>query len=179
MDSIFNKVWRFMLSNLASVGIYFCLVLLVGLFYNSLFDNWSDNKTFNVITYGFVMIGFPFLYYFIYFFKNDEYKRKFISHTVGKEWSIKEELKCHFHTFGKQELAILLAFYVVLAFVPNLWLGKIGLGFAFFSISLFYEVIPIQPLAALIWVVYICVVYVICLSFAYRKWDKERLRKDI
>lgn len=68
---------------------------------------------------------------------------------------------------------------LILACIPSLLLGKIGLGFVFSSVFLFYDLIPIQPLAALAWAAYVCVAYIICLMFAYKKWEKERLHKRV
>lgn len=92
---------------------------------------------------------------------------------------MKQKVKKHFHEFGKQELLVMLFFYIFCHLFRCIGWGGVDLAMHFLSSGSFIIIIPIQPLAVLIWVLYVGVAYVICLMFAYKKWDKERLYSGV
>jgi hypothetical protein len=96
-------------------------------------------------------------------------------------------MKTHIKTFAKLELLIVLVASLLLAFVPAVIQGKTGMSFIFGSAAFFIGFMPtyifasssiiFQMIGAVLWSTYIVLVYLICLKLAYRKWDKDRLRR--
>ena len=136
----------------------------------------GGNNTFSLILYAVTTFLYGFPLYFVYFLKNKEFKYNFLKSTEGKDLNIKEAINNHFKLYLKEELIIMAVFFVMAAFIPFNISGKF-LAFFYMSISLFYEVISIQPLAALAWAVYVAFLYVVCLVVAFKKWDRERLHR--
>ena len=182
---ILSKMLKFILCNLVSFGIGF-LVLLATIFFTGI-DQASDERFWSDLVSYFSMTASVIIpMYFYYFLGDSEYKRFYLKNTEDG-YDEKSVMKTHIKTFAKLELLIVLVASLLLAFVPAVIQGKTGMSFIFGSAAFFIGFMPtyvfasssiiFQMIGAVIWSTYIVLVYLICLKLAYRKWDKDRLRR--
>ena len=182
---ILSKLLKFILCNLASFGIGF-LVLLATIFFTGI-DQASDERVWSDLVSHFSMTASVIIpMYFYYFLGDSEYKRFYLKNTEDG-YDEKSVMKTHIKTFAKLELLIVLVASLLLAFVPAVIQGKTGMSFIFGSAAFFIGFMPtyvfasssiiFQMIGAVLWSTYIVLIYLICLKLAYRKWDKNRLRR--
>ncbi|MBO5897973.1 MAG: hypothetical protein J6R04_03080 [Clostridia bacterium] len=177
MKNQISRVFRFFLCNLISLGISFVVMLIALAFYNNIAEDTTDYRAFSDLIFNLaatLLLGFSM--YWNYFLMDKEYKRHYL--TVSEENKDRKiNFLLHLKAFGKYDLLSLLILSVPIALIPYMTLGKVGIGFLIVSISAFFVYIPVQFIAALCWDIYVILAYLVCLWFAQKKWEKERLRK--
>ncbi len=179
MKKQFPRIGRFILANLAVSGVFIGVMLAIGIFYAKLIEDGADNRALtDLISFGAATLSFGFPLYFLYFLKDDEYKRHYLS-EAAEEKTWKQALVSHLKTFGKYDLISLLVVSIPIALIPEVIIGKTGLSFLFFSASLFITHVPVQILGVLCWDVYVALVYIICVPLAQRKWKNSRIHRPM
>lgn len=179
MKKQFPRIGRFILANLAVSGIFVAVMVAVAMFCGKWIEEAAANRALSdLIIYCVVTLSLGFPLYFLYFLKDDEYKRHYLSETAEeKTW--KQAIISHLKAFGKYDLISLLVISIPIALIPEAVMGKTGLSFLFVSASLFISYIPIQIFAVLCWDVYVALVYIICVPLAQRKWKNSRIHRPM
>lgn len=173
MRKIFARMINFILANLICVGIYAIAIIMVALFFGSVIETLiKNNDIFNTIVYGFCTFGFVIPFYFLYFMKSDEFKFFYLQSTTESK-SFAVVLKNFLMVYGKTDILCFLIITILLALFPQ----NTRIGFLFMSISFFYDIIPYQIVASLLWYAYIIIVYFCCFYLSCKHWEKRRLHK--
>ena len=179
MKKQISRIGRFIIANLAVSGAMIGFMVVAMMFCGKWIEESADNRAvFDLIFFCVATLSLGVPLYLLYFLKDDEYKRHYLSQpTEEKTW--KQALVSHLKTFGKYDLISLLVISIPIALIPEVIIGKTGLSFLFFSASLFITYVPVQILAVLCWDVYVALVYIICVPLAQRKWKKGRIHRPL
>lgn len=188
MKNLPSRLLKFIVCNLVVIAIGIAVLLFTSVFFGGLMEDAAENRFFSDLILNFSMTAaFIIPFYFWFFLQNSEYRRFYLKNTE-ENLDIRAVMKLHANTFTKYELPIIFAISFVLALIPAEIQGKTGLSFLFISASFFVNFIPtyvfssnsviFQIIGFVCWDIYITVIYFICLRLAYRKWEKERIRKS-
>lgn len=177
MKKVLFQVMLFVLSNLCCVGVYLIVFVAMNIFASSSFNEMVKSGVFNVLACTIMSFIFVIPFFRIYFLENEDFKNSFLFFTFEKEMKLTECVKEHFRLYGKTELICGAVYFVLLSIVPLSIQWNVGVGFIFASSAFFLSAIPIQVLGVLAWLLYVSVLYLLCLVLAMWKWNREKLHK--
>ncbi len=163
--------WR-MLANIATLVPYLAVLLLAGVFAQSLLQEMPlYGELVNLAAYLSCTLCFGFTFYRFYFLKNDDFKF-FCKDEMRAGATDREIMVRHLRQYGRIDAIWLSVLALLIAVMPQVIANTLSLAYA--PAILFLAYIPIKIIAALAWLLFVAATYVVCLRFYVRRVRRER-----
>lgn len=174
---VFHRVLLFALCGLIVLGVYFIVMFQFFMFDRQLWeqgDGESGGSIMGILWYVIYSAAYIIPLFFVYFIRNNEYKRVILQLTEG-EFRLPDVLKKFTLSVGKYDFFVY-AGYSLLLLLP--FKDVFDNPAIFISIQeVFFYMIPVPKVVSYILAILsFAVQYYICLAVAAHYWDKHRLR---